>query len=121
MFCDISKAFDRVWHRGLLYKLSSAGIKGDLLRWLSSYLSNRTQRVVLNGQSSEWASVKAGVPQGSILGHLLFLIYINDIVDQIGTNIRIFANDTSLYITVETPDRAALLLNRDLQTVHAWA
>ena len=76
VFCDISKAFDRVWHRGLLYKLSSAGIKGDLLRWLSSYLSNTTQRVVLNGQSSEWASVKAGVPQGSILGPLLFLIYI---------------------------------------------
>ena len=105
---------------GLLYKLSSAGIKGDLLRWLSSYLSNRTQRVVLNGQSSEWSCVKAGVPQGSILGPLIFLIYINDIIDQIGTNIRPFADDTSLYITVETPDRAALL-NRDLQTLHAWA
>lgn len=72
VFCDISKAFDRVWHRGLLFKLSSIGIKGNLLRWLSSYLSNRTQRVVLNGQSSEWASVKAGVPQGSIIGPLLF-------------------------------------------------
>ena len=73
VLCNISKAFDRVWHRGLLYKLSSAGINFDLLRWLSSYLSNRTQRVVLNGQSSEWASVKAGVPHGSILGPLLFL------------------------------------------------
>ena len=119
VFCDIRKAFDRVWHRGLLYKLSSASFKGDLLRRLSSYLSNRTQRVVLNGQSSECASVKAGVPQGSIIGPLLFLIYINDIDDQIGTNSRLFADDTSLYITVETPDRAALLLNSDLQTVHA--
>lgn len=121
VFCDISKAFDRVWHRGLLFKLSSIGIKGNLLRWLSSYLSNRTQRVVLNGQSSEWTSVKSGVPQGSILGPLLFLIYINDIVNQIGTNIRLFADDTSLYIIVETPERAAILLNKDMEIIHAWA
>ena len=93
VFCDISKAFDRVWHRGLLLKLSSVGIKVKMLQWFSSYLSNRTQRVVLNGQNSEW--VKAGVPQGSILGPLLFLLYINDI-NRIKTNIRLFADDTSL-------------------------
>ena len=97
VFCDISKAFDRVWHRGLLHKLSSVGFKGKVLGWLSSYLSERRQRVVLNGQASEWTVVEAGVPQGSILGLLLFLLYINDIVNQIRSNIRLFADDTSLY------------------------
>ncbi len=72
VFCDISKAFDRVWHKGLLYKLQSYGIYGRLLGWFSSYLSQRKQRVVLPGAHSSWNLIKAGVPQGSILGPLLF-------------------------------------------------
>ncbi len=72
VFCDISKAFDRVWHKGLLYKLSSLGITGSLLDFFSSYLSKRRQRVVYGNSSSSWASINAGVPQGSILGPLLF-------------------------------------------------
>ena len=72
IFCDISKAFDRVWHKGLLYKLSSVGISGSLLQWFTDYLNNRKQRVVLPGTASGWTSIKAGVPQGSILGPLLF-------------------------------------------------
>ena len=75
VFCDISKAFDRVWHRGLLYKLESAGISGSLLLWFKDYLNDRKQRVVLPGSASSWAFIKAGVPQGSILGPILFLIY----------------------------------------------
>ncbi len=63
VFCDISKAFDRVWHRGLLFKLSSAGISGDLLQWFSSYLSLRKQRVVYANESSQWSDINAGVPQ----------------------------------------------------------
>lgn len=121
VFCDISKAFDRVWHKGLLHKLANAGFSGALLSWFTSYLSDRQQRVVLNGASSDWTSVRAGVPQGSILGPLLFLIYINDIVKNIGCSIRLFADDTSLYIIVDTPEDAAVRLNLDLSSISTWA
>ena len=110
IFCDISKAFDRVWHKGLLSKLESVGISGGLLRWFCDYLDNRKQRVVLPGVSSDWVTINAGVPQGSILGPLLFLVYINDIVTDIKSHIRLFADDTTLYIIVDTPAQAALTL-----------
>ena len=121
IFCDVSKAFDRVWHKGLLFKLKSGGITDSLLDWFEDYLSNRKQRVVLPGATSRWTNIKAGVPQGSILGPLLFLVYINDIVDEINSNIRLFADDTSLYIIVENPIEAAIQLNADLENVHQWA
>ena len=121
VFCDISKAFDRVWHEGLLLKLEAAGISGSLLLWFRSYLTNRKQRVVLPGAESDWRYIRTGVPQGSILGPLLFLLFINDIVDEIGCNIRLFADDTSLYITVENPDMAAELVNIDLDKIMKWA
>ncbi|MEW8548517.1 MAG: reverse transcriptase family protein [Candidatus Thiodiazotropha sp.] len=121
IFCDISKAFDRVWHKGLLFKLKNAGINGCLLQWLSSYLSDRKQRVVIPGASSDWAFIQAGVPQGSILGPLLFLLYINDIVVNINANVRLFADDTSLYLIVNDPNETATILNDDLETIHKWA
>ena len=121
VFCDISKAFDRVWHRGLLHKLKSLGCPESLLKWFSSYLLGRRQRVVINGQASKWAYVQAGVPQGSILGPLLFLIYINDIVNELRASVRLFADDTSLYIIVDTPNSAALVLNNDLRYITVWA
>lgn len=121
IFCDISKAFDRVWHRGLLYKLRRAGITGSLLSWFSNYLQDRQQRVVLPGATSEWSPVRAGVPQGSILGPLLFLLYINDIVDNIKSSIRLFADDTSLYIVVDDPTTAGVTLNSDLYKIQKWA
>ena len=75
VFLDITKAFDKVWHEGLIYKLRQNGVKGNLLETLTIFLNDRKQRVVLNGQHSKWANIEAGVPQGSILGPLLFLIY----------------------------------------------
>ena len=118
---DISKAFDRVWHSGLLYKLQAAGVTGDVLNWFKSYLSDRKQRVVLPRTVSEWTFIRAGVPQGSILGPLLFLVYINDIVKDIGSNIRLFADDTSLFIIVDNPVTAADSLNTDLNKISQWA
>ena len=96
-FLDISKAFYKVWHGGLLYKLESFGISGNLLKLFHSYLNNRQQRVVLNGQYSKWAPILAGVPQGSILGPLLFLIYINDLPENLKTSAKFFGDDTSLF------------------------
>ena len=94
---DISKAFDRVWHAGLLHKLKSYGISGQILDLISSFLSNRRLRVVLDGKSSQEYPVNAGVPQGSILGPTLFLLYINDLPDDVICDIAIYADDTTLY------------------------
>lgn len=121
VFCDISKAFDRVWHAGLLHKLQCIGISGRFLDWFRNYLADRKQRVVINGSTSEFKLVESGVPQGSILGPLLFLIYINDIVWELNCNVRLFADDTSLFITVENPATAANILNYNLGRIYSWA
>ena len=73
VFLDISKAFDKVWHRGILLKLERLGVRDPLLKWFRSYLIGRKQRVIIDGQSSDWRQIEAGVPQGSVLGPLLFL------------------------------------------------
>ena len=90
-------------------------MSGSLLSWLGSYLSNRRQRVTLPGTQSNWNYIHVGVPQGSILDPLLFLLYINDIVKDIKSNIRLFADDTSLFLVVENPLSAAEILNSDLE------
>ena len=121
VFFDITKAFDKVWHEGLMVKLKKAGISGSLLEWLKDYLMNRNQRVVLNGQCSSWGPLKAGVPQGSVLGPLLFLIYINDIANIVNSHIRLFADDVTLFLEVDDPGTTAGELNEDLQKISDWA
>ena len=93
IFLDLSKAFDKVWHQGHLFKLESFGIQRKLLNLLEDYLYNRFQRVLLNGQGSSWLPIKAGVPQGSILGPLLFLIYINYLPDGLSSTAKLFADE----------------------------
>ena len=94
---DISKAFYGVWDAGLLHKFKSYGISGQIFGLISSFLSNRQLRVVLDGKSSQEYPVNAGVTQGSILGSTLFLLYINDLPDDVTCNIAIYADDTILY------------------------
>ena len=108
VFLDISKAFDRVWHEGLLLKLSLNGISGNLLKLLRDFLYCHKQRVVLNGQNSSWENCNAGDPQGSVLGPLLFLIYINDLSNGVSSNCRLFADDNLLFQWLTTSNQAQL-------------
>ena len=117
----MSKAFDKLWHDGLLFKLQRNGIEGQLLQLFKSYLSNRKQRVVINGFESEWALIEAGVPQGSVLGPLFLLIYINDLENGIISNVKFFADDTSLFSIVTNPTLSAFELNSDLKVIGNWA
>ena len=121
IFCDMSKAFDRVWHRGLLFKLRQHGIAGSLLKWISDYLSDRTQRVAVKSCVSSTRSVNAGVPQGSVLGPLLFLIYVNDIADSLLSLTRLFADDSSLFYSTSSILDLQGIINHDLQILSAWA
>ena len=94
VFLDMSEAFDKVWHEGLLFKLR---MNGKLINLLKSYLSNWKQRVLINSSESDWGQIESGVPQGSVIGPLLFLIYKNDLEIGIKSHIKFFADDTSLF------------------------
>ena len=121
VFLDISKAFDKVWHNGLIFKLKQNGVSGNLLKFFQNYLNNRKQRVVLNGSFSNYSTVESGVPQGSVLGPLLFLIYINDLERNIKSNIKFFADDTMLFSIVKDHVISADNLNHDLNIIQLWA
>lgn len=121
VFLDISKAFDKVWYEGLLFKLERCGIEGNLLNLIKNYLHNRKQRVVLNGQESGWETLYSGVPQGSVLGPLLFLVYINDLTDNISSNIKLFADDSSLFVRVRDAIVSHNQIVEDLNTITKWA
>ena len=104
IFLDISKPFDRVWHEGLIYKIQSTGISGTPLKLIKSFLSARFQHVLLNSQASSWSPIPASVPQGSILGPLFFLIYINDLGNNISSTVKLFPDNTSIFSIVHDID-----------------
>ena len=118
---DFSKAFDKVDHLGLISKLAHYGIRGPLLEWTSSFLIGRKQCVVVDGKASKLTDVLSGVPQGTVLGPLFFLIYINDISKNlsVGTKIRLFADDSLLYRTIRSA-KDCEILQKDLNTLQQW-
>ena len=121
VFCDISKAFYRVWHKGLIFKLRQLGISDSLLDWFNDYLSSRKQSVMVKTARSRSRPINAGVPQGSVLGPLLFLVYVNDISDNLLSISRLFADDTSLACSASHVPDIEGIINHDLQMICQWA
>ena len=120
VFCDLSKAFDVINHKILLHKLKSYGIRGLANDWFSSYLSNRTQFVEIDGQNSSRKQIMCGVPQGSILGPLLFLLYVNDIHQACESSILSFADDTTLYISDHNFISLFGKVNEEINKLYKW-
>ena len=121
IFLDIEGAFDKIWHKGLIAKLNQICIEGKLLKTFQSYLTNRKQIVVIDGHKSNIENITAGCPQGSKLGPILFLIFINDIQKDIESEILLFADDTSLLASGKDPAETTSILNRDLSKIESWA
>ena len=117
---DFSKAFDKVVHTGLINKLEFYGIRGEILRWIISFLSNCTQQVVVSSTQSLSCSVSSGIPQGSVLGPVLFLLYINDITSEIQSQVRLFTDDCLIYCTIYSETDHTILQN-DLNRLDSWA
>jgi len=122
---DISRAFDRVWHKGLLSKLMALGIGGSVYRWIRSFLHNRSIKVIINGQQSTVSYINAGVPQGSVIGPTLFLIYINDLIDCVKNQVHLFADDTTLSAIIpngmESKTQVINSFQSDLRAIEEWA
>lgn len=117
---DFSKAFDSVPHSRLLSKLANIGISGNTLAWIRSFLMHRKQAVKINDCTSSEASVDSGVPQGSVLGPILFLIFINDLPESVSSNIKIFADDTKIFRAINSPSDADEL-QQDLEALQHWS
>jgi hypothetical protein len=116
---DFSKAFDKVPHKRLMSKLWNYGIRGPTHSWIESFLERRTQRVVVDGEASDWADVASGVPQGTVLGPILFLAYINDLPKYVKSSTRLFADDCVLYRSVKS-NNDCQTLQQDLAQLELW-
>ena len=115
------KAFDTVNHEILVKKLQHYGIRGTALNWFQSYLSNRKQFVYHNGESSQLQCITSGVPQGSVLGPLLFLIYINDLPNiSNALEFFLFADDTNIFYEADSPENLELIINKELKKLRNW-
>jgi len=117
---DFSKAFDTVPHERLIAKLNHCGICGPISAWIREFLTNRQQQVVLNGESSSPAHVDSGVPQGTVLGPLLFLLFINDLPLHVKSQVRLFADDALMYRCVNSIEDQ-IQLQHDLDSLKEWA
>ena len=117
---DFSKAFDKAPHQRLLHVLSHYGIRGPLHTWIKNFLIHRTQQTVVNGTKSDVCSVLSGVPQGTVLGPLLFLLYINVLPNIVQSQIRLFADDSILYIELKSTD-FPLILQHNLDQLYHWS
>lgn len=120
IYLDYSKAFDTVPHKRLLAKLYGYGIRGRLLDWLKSFLTGRKQQVSIGTAYSDWGEVTSGIPQGSVLGPILFVIYVNDMPLAVNSGIKMFADDTKLYRAIST-DHDHEELQKDLANLESWA
>lgn len=120
IFLDYRKAFDTVPHKRLLSKLQQAGITGKVFNWIQAFLQSREMRVVVNGHCSSWTQVISGVPQGSVIGPLLFLIYVNDLPDWIKSEMRMFADDTKVWKKI-TELKDCIDLQEDLTRLQHWS
>ena len=120
LFLDLSKAFDTVNHEILIKKLDLYGIRGVCRDWFESYLQNRSQYVEVNGIKSDLKHIQMGVPQGSILGPILFIIYINDIYKSTSMNILSYADDTTVYISGNNIQSLVDTINKELAKIHTW-
>ena len=120
IFCDISKAFDVISHTILIKKLEYYGIRGIVKNWLINYLSDRTQYVEIENNTSSVSKIKCGVPQGSILGPLLYLIYVNDIGKCTEGNVLSFADDTSLVLSHQNPQTLYHNANLEINQIYNW-
>ena len=117
---DFAKAFDKVSHTRLSRKMEYYGIQGSTLNWVTDFLRGRNQQVVIDGETSDPAEVTSGVPQGTVLGPTLFLIYINDIAENINSNIRLFADDCVVYRQIDSP-KDHVILQDDLNKLVDWS
>ena len=120
-FLDFSKAFDSVPHERLLCKLERHGIDGSALQWFCNFLTGRMQRVVLRGTCSSWSPVLSGVPQGTILGPALFILYVNDISSGISSTVKLYADDTKVYREISDIARDTSILQSDLFHLRNWS
>ena len=120
IYLDFAKAFDSVPHERLLEKAKGYGIRGDILQWIRLFIKGRRQRVVVNGKKSSWRDVKSGVPQGSVIGPLLFLLFVNDMPNEIKCNIQLFADDAKIFKTVKNEEDHQDLV-KDLDNLENWA
>ena len=120
VYLDFTKAFDKVPHHRLMSKLNAIGINTQTLNWIKVFLSDRVQQICINGSNSTWRPVTSGIPQGSVLGPILFVLYINDLPSNILSDVHMFADDTKIFNIIKSPEDQEILQN-DLDTLCMWS